>query len=238
MNLLISFSGGETSAYMTHWLLNNQQAKYKNIVIVFANTGQENEATLKFVKNCDEAFGFNTIWIEAVQFQNERKGASFKIVNFETADRKGKPFEASIKKYGIPNQKNKECTRNLKRYPIEAYARSLGWKKTDYDLAIGIRSDEIDRMTSDATRNIIYPLIKDHPMTKPQINSWWAKQPFRLDLKGYQGNCKWCWKKSIRKHLTIISENPKAYDFPRKMEKLYGTIGPESCEVFADEDEK
>ncbi len=49
--------------------------------------------------------------------------------------------------------------------------------------------------------------------------------PFRLQLKGYQGNCKWCWKKTLRKHLTIIDENPEAYDFPRRMEKLHGKAG-------------
>ena len=63
------------------------------------------------------------------------------------------------------------------------------------------------------------------PMTKPLINEFWSKQPFRLNLKGYQGNCKWCWKKSLRKHLTLITENPKQYDFPERMEREYGFAG-------------
>jgi hypothetical protein len=45
-------------------------------------------------------------------------------------------------------------------------------------------------------------------------------------LKGYEGNCKWCWKKSKRKHLTIISEHPERYDFPEKMEHEYAYAGP------------
>jgi hypothetical protein len=226
--LLVSFSGGETSAYMTKWILENLRIDYDKIVVVFANTGQENEETLEFVRLCDEEFLFGTIWIEGVQFPGERRSPGFKIVSFQTASRDGVPFEAAIAKYGIPNSKFKDCTRSLKRRPIEAYAKSIGWKIGSYDLAIGIRIDEIDRVSSEANeRRLIYPLVKRHPMTKPQINSWWAAQRFRLRLKGYQGNCKWCWKKSMRKHLTLIGERPEIYDWPRRMEDRYGLHGPE-----------
>ena len=50
-NLLVSFSGGETSAFMAQWLNNHyEEYGYKNIVFVFANTGLENEQTLEFVE--------------------------------------------------------------------------------------------------------------------------------------------------------------------------------------------
>jgi len=222
---MISFSGGETSAYMTRWLLTTQRSAWDEIVVVFANTGEEREETLDFVHKCDIHFGFNTVWIEGVQYPGERKSAGFKIVDYATASRDGTPFEESIAKYGIPNQKFKDCTRNLKRRPMEAYLRSLGWE--DYTVAIGIRVDEIDRMSSDASRKLFYPLCTVHPMTKPKINSWFSKQPFRLDLKGYQGNCKWCWKKSDRKHFTLFAEDPSIYVFPWKMEQKYGRHGPE-----------
>jgi hypothetical protein len=233
--LLISFSGGETSAYMAQWALQNWRAKYPEILVVFANTGQENEETLAFVRDCDDYFGFGTVWIEAVQYHGQRKSAGFKVVGYNTASRDGAPFEDSIRKYGVPNSKFKDCTRNLKQNPIDAYARSIGWLPGDYDLAIGIRADEIDRISANAAkRRIVYPLVRPHPMTKPKINSWWAAQPFRLKLRGYQGNCKWCWKKSFRKHFTIIAENPEYYDFPRRMERLYGKVGPEFAKDTAD----
>jgi len=225
--LCISFSGGETSAFMTYWLLENAKDQYDKIVVLFANTGEEREETLEFVAACDAHFGFNTVWIEAVQFHGERKGPSFKVVDFLTASRNGEPFEEYIRKYGIPNTKYKDCTRGLKRYPIEAYLRDLGWKRNTYDLAIGIRADEIDRISSDASRRLIYPLVSTVKMTKPKVNSWWAAQSFRLRLKGYEGNCKWCWKKSFRKHYTILNEHPEFYDFPERMEATYGLVGPE-----------
>jgi hypothetical protein len=62
-------------------------------------------------------------------------------------------------------------------------------------------------------------------MTKPRINRWWDEQPFRLNLKGYEGNCKWCWKKSLRKHLTLITEHPEWYKFPERMEREHGLSG-------------
>lgn len=226
--LLISFSGGETSAFMTKWILDNWRARYDEIVVVFANTGQENEQTLEFVKRCDEEFGFRTVWVEAEIQHGLRRGAKAKVVSFDTASRDGKPFEEMIKKYGIPNQSFKHCTRVLKLDVIYDYTRSIGWAKNTFDVAIGIRADELDRMSSTATANrIIYPLISAYPATKPNINTWWAQQSFRLQLKGYQGNCKWCWKKSLRKHLTLIAETPEIYEFPAEMERKYSYVGPE-----------
>jgi len=226
--LLVSFSGGETSGYMGWWIKENWSAVYDEIRFCFANTGEENEQTLEFVRRCDEHFGFSTVWIEGVQRHNQRVGPGFRIVDFASASRHGEPFEDAIRKYGIPNQKFKDCTRHLKQKPIEAWASSIGWAIGTYDLAIGIRADEFDRVSARAKeRRLVYPLVRPNPMTKPKINQWWSLQPFRLELKGYQGNCKWCWKKSFRKHMTIIAETPEVYDFPRRMEQLYNHVGPE-----------
>lgn len=229
--LLISFSAGETSAYMTWRILNFERHNWDEIVVVLANTGEEREESLIFADACDRHFGFNTVWLEGVQFPGERKAPGFRVVTFETADRTGRVFEEAIQKYGIPNAKFKHCTRVLKLQPIHAYAQSLGWEKGSYYTAIGIRADELDRMSIHAAENkLIYPLIR-LGIKKPHINRWWSQQPFRLNLKGYQNNCKWCWKKSWRKHFTLISERPEIYDFPRRMEALYGGVGPEHSEM-------
>jgi len=137
-------------------------------------------------------------------------------------------FSRMLKQYGIPNPNWMHCTRELKTRPMTKYIRSIGWGKGSYHTAIGIRLDEIDRMdASAAEKGLIYPLVSTVEMTKPRINRFWAAQPFRLNLKGYQGNCKWCWKKSLRKHFTLITENPDQYDFPERMEKLYAKLNPE-----------
>lgn len=219
--LLVSFSGGETSAFMAQWLWKHKQDEYE-MLFVFANTGQENEETLQFVDKCENEFGFKINWIECDVKDGKGNGTSFTLTDFKNAKRNGEPFEQVIKKYGIPNPAFLHCTRELKMNPIKVFAKSI-WGKEKYYLAIGIRVDEFDRM-NDKFRElrIIYPLISEMPMTKPKINFWWKQQSFRLNLKGYQGNCVTCYKKSDKKLFQIAKENPSAFDFFDKMEQEYG----------------
>jgi|688.fasta_scaffold517814_1 hypothetical protein len=229
-NLLVSFSGGETSAFMSQWLNNHyKEFGYENIVFVFANTGLENEETLDFSKKCDNNFGLNLHWIEAFVHQGERKGTGYVTTSFEDAKRNGEPFEEIIKKYGIPNKSFPHCTRELKQRPITAFAKDF-FSGEKYHTAIGIRKDEIDRMNSKHKEmGFIYPLINSKmiPSTKPMINFYWNSMPFRLELKGYQGNCRTCWKKSDKKLYQIANESPDAFDFMHDMELKYPRVGSE-----------
>lgn len=223
LRLFSSFSGGRTSAFMTKWLLDNCSNQY-DIKVVFANTGQEHEKTLEFVRNCDLHFGFGTVWVEAVVHHREKIGTTHRIVNFDTASRCGDPFEEMIRKYGIPNKAWPQCTRELKLRPMESYMRSIGWN--DYMTAVGIRTDEVRRVSGGAeAARIIYPLIDMVPTDKQDVNAWWEDQPFNLEIQEHQGNCTWCWKKSLNKHLRLIKESPEIYDFPRRMEQQYGLAG-------------
>ncbi len=225
--LLLSMSGGRTSAYMTRKVLTAFSHLWREIITVFANTGQEREETLEFIRNCDVQFGFNTVWVEAVVTQEKGVGTQHRIVTFETASRSGEPFEDVIRKYGIPNVKHPHCTRELKQRAIESYAASLGWGG-DYVTAIGIRPDELRRVNQKAAeRKIAYPLVDWFYADKQDVNDWWEDQPFNLKLKEHQGNCKWCWKKSFVKHAMLLNDDPSIYDFPERMENNYGYVGPD-----------
>lgn len=218
--LLVSFSGGQTSAYMTKWCLDNLSNLYE-IVVVFANTGKEREETLQFVHECDKRWHFNTVWVEAVVNSEKGKGTEFKVVTFETASRNGEPFEAVNAKYGLPNVAFPHCTRELKTVPIHKYIKSLGWK--GYYTAIGIRVDEIDRVNSNYKKEkFIYPFVSMKPTTKLEVNRFWLDQDFRLNLKSFEGNCDLCLKKSDRKILTLLLENPNSADWWANQEVLYG----------------
>lgn len=224
--LVISFSGGRTSGYMTKKILDTRSNEY-DIKVIFANTGFENEATLRFVHDCDTYFGFNTIWIEGVTHIEKGIGMTHKLVTFESASRNGEPFEDVIKKYGITNMQTPHCTRNLKRYPIEHYLRSIGWSVRDYELAIGIRTDEQRRVKDDKTRNIVYPLVHWFPTDKQDVIDWWEEQQFDLQLQEHQGNCKTCWKKSFNKLMKLHNEDPSQFDFFERMEDMYPRVGSE-----------
>lgn len=225
-NLIVSFSGGETSAFMAQWIKNHWEDKYDDISYVFANTGLENEQTLEFVQRCDEYFKLGIVWVEADVKHEYRKGTEYVSVDFETASRNGEPFEQVIKKYGIPNMANPQCTRELKQAPINKYAKNI-YGKSGFDTAIGIRYDEIDRINENREKlRLVYPLVTDIKTTKKHINFFWAQMPFRLELKGYQGNCVTCYKKSDKKLFQIYKENPNAFDFMDRMEKIYGNFFP------------
>lgn len=225
--LLISFSGGRTSAFMCWWLLNvwPNRDKYE-IIVVFANTGKEKPQTLDFVEKCDKYFGLNVVWIEAVTNPKNRFGVLAKIVSFETADRTGKPFEDVIAKHGIPNQASPHCSRQLKQEAIRAYARSIGWVGRKYRTAIGIRADEPERLNWETAKKkyLIYPLAQWIRVNKSDINLFWSKQPFDLELKSYEGNCDFCWKKSLRKLMTIAKDNPELLGWWQEMQKKYGNF--------------
>lgn len=217
-NILVSFSGGETSAFMINWLLKNKPDH--NYRFVFANTGEENEETLLFVKQCADYFGIEVIWLEYERL-------SYKIVTYETAYRshdkeeiangwKNHPFRKYISEFGIPNLQNLSCSRELKERLITRYLSATGWKPSTYDKAIGIRADELGRVGK-----FFYPLIKIN-CTKQMVNAFWSKMPFRLQLKGWEGNCKICWKKSIRKLITIARYFPERFAFFKIIEEEYG----------------
>jgi len=224
--LLISFSGGETSAYMAQWLKANKSDEFE-MVFVFANTGQENEETLEFIEKCNKAFDLDTVWVEGVFHKEHRKGTTHKITNFKDACRDESLFEEMIKVYGIPNQSYPHCNRELKLQVIKSYMRSIGWK--DYYTAIGIRNDEVDRVNAKWRQNkLYYPLVNDRPMTKAKINFWWSQQPFRLELKHYQGNCKTCWKKGFPKLYQIAKETPEYFEAFDTLEEKYKNFVPPS----------
>jgi len=223
-DLTVSFSGGRTSAYMCWYLINYKSSEY-NLHFVFANTGQEHENTLKFVDQCDKFFDLKLVWLESVAHYGERKSSTYKVVNYETAARNGEPFESMIKKYGIPNKSAPQCNRELKVNPMNHWLRDNDLRKGF--LAIGVRSDEIDRINPDTakSRNLVYPLAFWHPTTKEQIRHWWAAQPFDLDVQEHYGNCKTCWKKSDRKLYTVAKEHPEYFDFFIDMESKYADYG-------------
>jgi hypothetical protein len=91
--------------------------------------------------------------------------------------------------------------------------------------------DEFDRMSDKKTaKRLIYPLIKHWPSTKQEVSEFWAKMPFDLGLDAYQGNCDFCWKKSLAKRVRIAKENPEKLDWWQEMEEKYSQLKPETQE--------
>ena len=225
--LLISFSGGKTSAYMTYMLVTARPPHVRDFMdeyepyIVYANTGQEHPKTLEFIHNCEKHYGWDVTWLEAKVNPEPRQGTRYNEVDFVTASLTGEPYEAMIAKYGIPNAAFPHCTRELKLAPINSWCKDRFGTST-ITTAIGIRTDEARRVSATADkRKIIYPLIDLIPSDKQDVLDFWETQPFQLGLPEHLGNCTWCWKKSTKKLLKVMAEMPNAFDFPERMERDY-----------------
>ena len=223
-NLFVSFSGGETSGFMCKWLIENKSEEY-NMIFGFANTSKENEETLKFVDYCDKKFNLNVIWIETTFDDKKRTG--YKITDFKNAKRNGEVFEKMIQCYGLPNKAYPHCNREMKTEPLQKLAKDI---LGDNYKAIGIRSDEFDRVSKDKIKKkLTYPLVENIYTTKQHVNVFWKNQDERLNLKGYQGNCNKCWKKSDRKLMTIELEERESGEIDNwwnEMEEKYFDFVP------------
>ena len=222
--LAISFSGGRSSARMAAMCFELYGDTHE-IKSCFMNTGYEDERTLEFVDAADEhIFNGELVWLEAV-IHGSGIGPTAKVVDFETASRNGEPFKAAVAKHGVFGPTHKQCNSRLKTEPMRSWRKSEGWEPNTYDTAIGIRADEADRCSATAKKQrLIYPLV-EAGITKADVNRWCAQFDWDLKLPGdHFGNCVWCWKKSIRKLMTVAKENPHIFDGPGQMERKYGMI--------------
>lgn len=214
--LVISFSGGRSSAYMTHRLLPD----HPNATILFCNTGKENEETLTFVNQCSQLWGNRVTWLEYDRL------AKFKIVTFETASRNGEPFAALIEqRQMLPNLVSRFCTQELKVRLIKHYCLSIGLRY--WTSAIGIRYDEPRRwaktkgVASKERWEIVMPMV-DWQTEKRHVNEFWKSMPFDLQLPDYMGNCDLCMLKGKYKKLHILREHPDRAQWWQEQEQKIG----------------
>jgi len=178
---------------------------------VYANTGKEKVETLDFIQGCDERWKLGVTWVEAVVNHGDGNGTTHRIVNRKSAVvntdplREGNPFFDVVAKYGLFNNHYPHCTRELKTAPIRSYLRSIGLNRKQYIEAWGIRFDEPRRLAE--RDGVIFPLA-ELKITERVVREFWDAQDFDLGIKQYEGNCDLCFKKSLRKRLTILRDNP------------------------------
>lgn len=226
--VVVSFSGGQTSAYMTTRLL-EMEKRGEVIVehICFCNTGMEHEATLRFVNNCEELWGRKVTWLEYAGRSRAKQGEAitplYNIVDYSTAARNGEPFERLIlEKACLPCQSFRFCTSELKVMLIEYFLTD----RNQFDLrqAIGIRADEPSRYYKISNQeNKFMPLFK-WGVTKQMVNDFWDKQPFKLEVPNRLGNCTLCFLKGKLKRVAILREFPELAEWWIKMEDKISSI--------------
>jgi 3'-phosphoadenosine 5'-phosphosulfate sulfotransferase (PAPS reductase)/FAD synthetase len=211
----ISFSGGRTSAYMLWRVLQSNGGLPDEAKVCFANTGKEEEATLRFVDRCSKEWGVPITWLE---YRNDDAG--FASVNFDTASRNGEPFEAIVKKRNfLPNPVARFCTVELKILPEHKFLKAGGWD--EWDNMVGIRADEPRRVAKIRANpsggkkgpERIMPLAVAG-IAKQDVYDFWKSQHFDLELPNMggvtmHGNCDLCFLKGAQQILSLIQEKPE-----------------------------
>ena len=219
---VISFSGGRTSAFMLHQVLEANGGLPPHAYVTFANTGKEHEETLKFVHACETNWAVKIYWLEYI-LENPK----FKEVDFETASRTGEPFDClTTNRSYLPNPIARFCTSELKILTIDRFMKSQGIE--EYDTMVGIRADE-PRRGAKMRDSKLMPLFTSG-VTQADIQTFWRSQSFDLGLYFRDsvtalGNCDLCFLKGINQIQSIIHAEPeRAVWWAKQEEKIGGTF--------------
>lgn len=212
----MSVSGGRTSAYLLKRTLRSNGGRLPDgTLCLFCNTGKEEEATLRFVRDITLFWGVPITWLEY------REGGAFEVVSFETASRNGAPFEAVIRQRSgvLPNPVSRYCSSELKTRTMHRYLRSLGWD--EWETMLGIRADEPYRVAKfrfnphpETKDEFVRIPLADAFVTAADVGQFWNEQEFDLDLpnirgKTMHGNCDLCFLKPAHQVFSLIAEKPQ-----------------------------
>ena len=221
----ISVSGGRSSGLMLHRILESHGGTLPaDVHCVFANTGEEAEGTLVFVREMSRRWNVPIRWVE---FTAERRAdmpanvGHWREVDYRSAARAGEPFDAMVdwKKY-VPNHTQKLCTEWLKVRAIGGFMASLGFTPSkpaargeeyqpgDYDQVMGIRADEPIRVAKNSWKSDVVLPLNDHGVTRADVATFWKAQPFDLSIPVGEGNCRVCFEKGIEQLINVIRDAP------------------------------
>jgi len=225
----ISFSGGRTSAFMLHKVLEAHDGDLPEFAkITFANTGKEMPQTLDFVRDVGKKWEVDIVWLErfarpAREDEKNKYVYETKVVDYDSASRNGEPFAALIKaRRYAPNPVARFCTADLKIRAIRDYLVDQCGFETPYLSFIGIRGDEVRRAVKmngkiESGQERYLPLYLEG-VTAKDVGKFWDQNDFDLDLPNNNGvtdwgNCDLCFLKGHKKKQSIINTRPELADW-------------------------
>jgi 3'-phosphoadenosine 5'-phosphosulfate sulfotransferase (PAPS reductase)/FAD synthetase len=222
-NVMIQFSGGRTSAFMLRQILDTNGPLPDRVLVSFQNTGREFNETLDFVQECGERWNVRIVWLEY-----RPDAPRFEVVSHNSAARDGEPFEALIRKRGVPNRAFRFCTQEMKQRPARDYATSIGWEH--WTAAVGIRSDERHRIPAKPPRErwTLWHPLADAGVSKRDVTAFWSRQSFDLRLANVKGrtphgNCDGCFLKSEANRAALARDFPDRFAWWVRMEQAAGS---------------
>lgn len=212
---VISFSGGRTSALLLRYILDAHGGVLPpDVFVVYANTGKEREETLRFILACSVRWHVPITWVERMPGPHTDMPHKDRAreVTFETASRKGEPFDQIIAERGmLPRPMIRFCSELLKQRTMRDWALALGWQ--EWTRIVGMRYDEPERYqkiiaSGHEKGDVLCPLYTAK-ITEADVMAFWKEQSFDLGLKSYEGNCDLCMLKSQSKRVRILRDHPE-----------------------------
>lgn len=184
MKKVVSFSGGRTSAYLCHLMI--EKFGVENVDIVYMDTGFEHPRTYDFIRNC-------TKWLESpITFLRGDfslpigSGVGYNIVGVRDIGCDGKPFAEMMKKYGVPYIGGMFCTDRMKLKPFKKYCDDK-YGKGNYETWLGIRADELSRVYgSKLIRGLTELGIDDVEKVEILRSSNWDRRDFFVVGEGFE----------------------------------------------------
>lgn len=199
---VVSFSGGRTSAYLVHLMEQRRIKEDLDVRYIYMDTGAEHPKTYEFIKNVVSHWSINLTCLRVVVNPELGQGNSYEVIPVSEIKHDLEPWKAIVKKYGLPYPAGAFCTREMKFNPVTKYCKD---NFDEYTTWIGIRVDEQNRLR---LKDGINYLADISDFEKDDINHWWSKQPFDLNIPEHLGNCVFCIKKSVNKIALAARDEP------------------------------
>ncbi len=176
-------------------------------LVIFADTGREHPKTYKFINDFEAHEGIPII---RVMFEGGFRGMLEK------------------KKWKlIPNRVKRECTIELKIKTAKRWLRANHGKQ-NYEWLVGFRADEERRVKGYEKRQAyIHPKfpLYEQGIDKAQVNDYWSKKPYTLEISAILGNCTLCFLKGKNAIVNIMRSYPelaKEWIEDEEMSKEFG----------------
>ncbi len=96
--VVVSFSGGRTSAYLCCLI----KKLHPDAVFVFMDTGAEHESTYEFIKQVNDYFDLNLICLRTVVSDKWKEGVSYRVIDIDEIGHDLQPWRDMSLKYGLP----------------------------------------------------------------------------------------------------------------------------------------
>jgi 3'-phosphoadenosine 5'-phosphosulfate sulfotransferase (PAPS reductase)/FAD synthetase len=161
MKHMVSFSGGRTSAYLCHLMI--EKFGRENVDFVFMDTGAEHPKTYEFIKKCNEYFGLNLTVLKIEVIPTLGEGNSFSVQSINSLKWDLERFKKLVAKYGNPyNPGGAFCTDQLKTQTYKKYVKTMEHEVVSW---IGIRADEPKRYLGEE----LFFELRKHRYTNDEI---------------------------------------------------------------------